>query len=127
MFASNKPHFNHHLFFSTGRNHPVLYDVSERSRRIRSDTGSVGTREKGGVIDLVVVPGIAFDRLGYRLGYGAGYYDRFFAQSSASQVRMGVAYPEQVVETVYPEAHDVAVHALITANNGSAQVTSQLP
>jgi 5-formyltetrahydrofolate cyclo-ligase len=94
---------------------------------IREPLAQLGRRVKPAEIDLVVVPGVAFDRLGYRLGYGAGYYDRFFARSSASQVRMGVAYPEQVVETVYPEAHDVVVHALITANNGGAQVTSQLP
>jgi 5-formyltetrahydrofolate cyclo-ligase len=85
---------------------------------IREPLAQVGRRVKPDEIDLVVVPGVAFDRLGYRLGYGAGYYDRFSARSSTSQVKVGVAYPEQVVETVYPEAHDVAMHALITVNNG---------
>jgi 5-formyltetrahydrofolate cyclo-ligase len=65
-------------------------------------------------VELVVVPGVGFDRQGYRLGYGGGYYDRFFALAE-NAVRVGVAYPEQVVETVYPEAHDQSVHALITS------------
>jgi 5-formyltetrahydrofolate cyclo-ligase len=82
---------------------------------IREPLAQVERQIRADEIDLVVVPGVAFDRLGYRLGYGAGYYDHFFTQSSTSQVRVGVAYPEQVVETVYPDAHDVAVHALITA------------
>lgn len=65
-------------------------------------------------IDLVVVPGIGFDREGYRLGYGGGYYDRFFADPEVDMVRVGVAYSFQLVSTVYPESHDQPVHAVIT-------------
>lgn len=65
-------------------------------------------------IDLVIVPGVAFDVKGYRLGYGGGYYDRFFARFPRLQ-RMGVAYPEQVVPTVYPEPHDQRLHFLLTS------------
>lgn len=67
-------------------------------------------------IHLVIVPGVAFDRNGYRLGYGGGYYDRFFTQLSASCIRLGVAFSEQMVETVYPEAHDVGMHLILTSD-----------
>jgi 5-formyltetrahydrofolate cyclo-ligase len=65
-------------------------------------------------IHLVVVPGVGFDRQGYRLGYGGGYYDRFFARADQA-IRLGVAYPEQVVSTVYPKEHDQPVHYLFTS------------
>ncbi|MBA4544437.1 MULTISPECIES: 5-formyltetrahydrofolate cyclo-ligase [Thermoactinomyces] len=64
-------------------------------------------------IRLAVVPGVGFDRRGYRLGYGGGYYDRFFARAGHA-VRLGVAYSEQVVATVYPLPHDQPVHYLFT-------------
>jgi 5-formyltetrahydrofolate cyclo-ligase len=65
-------------------------------------------------IDLVVVPGVAFDRRGYRLGYGGGYYDRFFACLSDRPVRTGVCFTEQLVETAMPEEHDQPMHMLVT-------------
>lgn len=75
-------------------------------------------REVAGItpaeLDLVIVPGVAFDLDGYRIGYGGGYYDRFFAKWR-SVVRLGVGYSFQVVPTVYPEDHDQPLHGLITS------------
>ncbi|MBN2910064.1 5-formyltetrahydrofolate cyclo-ligase [Polycladomyces sp. WAk] len=65
-------------------------------------------------VDLAVVPGIGFDEKGYRLGYGGGYYDRFFSGAGADMIRIGVAYPFQMVATVFPEAHDQRMHVVIT-------------
>lgn len=65
-------------------------------------------------IDVVIIPGVAFDLQGYRLGYGGGYYDRFLARYP-DLVRIGVAYPEQMVPTVYPEIHDQPVDILVTS------------
>lgn len=67
------------------------------------------------LIDVVIVPGVAFDLHGYRLGYGGGYYDRFFTHYP-EPVRIGVAYPEQLVPTVYPELHDQPLHILVTSD-----------
>ncbi|SEN40043.1 5-formyltetrahydrofolate cyclo-ligase [Lihuaxuella thermophila] len=67
-------------------------------------------------IPLVIVPGVAFDREGYRLGYGGGYYDRFFAAQSLNSKRVGVAFPEQIVETVFPEEHDQRMDVIITSH-----------
>lgn len=55
--------------------------------------------------DLVLVPGLAFDRFGGRLGRGAGYYDRFLSQTKAHKV--GFTFEEQLVERVPMEAFDV--------------------
>ena len=62
--------------------------------------------------DAVLCPGVAFDRNGGRLGYGAGCYDRFLCEKSP--LRIGLAYDFQVVETVFPEPHDVPMEWILT-------------
>ncbi|MGO0123125.1 5-formyltetrahydrofolate cyclo-ligase [Desulfothermobacter acidiphilus] len=74
----------------------------------RPDRPSVPPEE----IDLVTVPGLAFDRRGYRVGYGWGCYDRFLARSPA--LRVGLAYDFQVLEAIEAEEHDQRLHLLIT-------------
>jgi 5-formyltetrahydrofolate cyclo-ligase len=62
----------------------------------------------------VVVPGVAFDRKGRRLGHGYGYYDRFLATLPDEAVRVGIAFLHQVVPEVPVDAWDVPVHSLVT-------------
>lgn len=54
--------------------------------------------------DVILVPVLAFDHSGYRLGYGGGYYDRFLVDAAAHTI--GLAYQFQRVSSVYPEPHD---------------------
>ena len=51
-------------------------------------------------LDLIVVPGIAFDKSGNRLGRGAGYYDRFLADLPANTVKVGLAFDFQMIDDV---------------------------
>ena len=67
----------------------------------------------GESIDLIVVPGVVFDRTGNRLGMGAGYYDRFFSWTRHT-VRLGLAWDCQVVAEAPREPHDVRMHYLLT-------------
>jgi len=73
-----------------------------------------GAFPRTGGFDLVVVPGVAFDRRGRRLGQGLGYYDRFLRGLPESVPRVGLAYSEQVVPEVPVDEWDICVHALAT-------------
>jgi len=64
--------------------------------------------------DLVLVPGMAFDLSGNRLGRGRGFYDRIL--SAASGVKCGVAYDFQLVEKITTEPHDAGVSFIFTPN-----------
>jgi 5-formyltetrahydrofolate cyclo-ligase len=65
-------------------------------------------------IDLVVVPGVAFDTCGNRLGRGKGYYDRLLALPEFRARTVAFAFECQLVDTVPHEAHDRGVETLIT-------------
>lgn len=65
-------------------------------------------------LDLVVVPGVAFDESGGRLGHGAGFYDRLLARVSPKTVLVGVAYERQVITAVPTSDHDIAMNWIVT-------------
>ncbi|MDD2233580.1 MAG: 5-formyltetrahydrofolate cyclo-ligase [Desulfitobacteriaceae bacterium] len=86
-------------------------------------TGMWGIREPAGErlvkaeiseIDFVLVPGAAFDLAGNRLGYGMGYYDRFFRLLSPSVPRVAVAFNCQIIAGVPVVEHDKKMSLLIT-------------
>lgn len=66
-----------------------------------------------GEVDLVVVPGVAFDRQGTRLGYGGGYYDRTLPLMKRARF-VALAYGFQVVNALPAAPHDVPLHGIAT-------------
>ena len=64
--------------------------------------------------DLIVVPGVAFDTRGGRIGYGRGFYDRFFATIDPSAILVGLAFECQIWDQVPVEEHDIPIDWLIT-------------
>lgn len=63
-------------------------------------------------IDLVVIPGIAFDESGHRIGFGQGYYDTFLKGIRARKIAL--AYDFQIVENIPREEHDITMDLIIT-------------
>ncbi len=63
-------------------------------------------------LDLVLVPGLAFDERGYRLGRGRGFYDQMLA--SVVGIKCGVAFDQQLLSSVPAEPHDVLMSTLLT-------------
>jgi 5-formyltetrahydrofolate cyclo-ligase len=82
--------------------------------------GQFGIREPGGHciaippnrLDLILVPGVAFDAHGRRLGRGKGFYDQLLA--TVRGTTCGVAFDEQIVEAVPVEPHDVHLNCILT-------------
>lgn len=65
-------------------------------------------------IDLLIVPGLAFDSNGGRLGRGGGFYDRFLARPGLAGRAIGVCFQAQIVPEIPREAHDIPVLRVIT-------------
>jgi 5-formyltetrahydrofolate cyclo-ligase len=89
---------------------PGAFDVPEPKPEYRRP---VSPRE----CDLIVVPGIAFDLHGHRLGFGGGYYDRLLREIASLRLGIpfvGLAYELQVLDSLPHTGHDVAVHILVT-------------
>jgi len=73
---------------------------------------------------LMLVPAMAFDRQGFRLGYGGGYYDRFLAAHPMKTV--GITYEMFLLETLPHDAHDKAVDVIVTEKRG-IRLTASYP
>lgn len=69
------------------------------------------------VLDFILIPGLAFDSLGGRLGYGKGYYDKLLSSCLSAGNRpwlVAGAFGFQLIDRVPMEAHDIAIHAVVT-------------
>jgi 5-formyltetrahydrofolate cyclo-ligase len=66
-------------------------------------------------LDLVIVPGLAFDKHGRRLGRGKGYYDRFLNKISQHSIAIGLAYDFQILPFIPTTENDIDVHKVIFA------------
>lgn len=97
---------DHLLLLKTER----LEDLRVGAFCIREPVG--GEKVEPEDLDLAVVPGVAFDRRGYRLGMGKGYYDRLLVRVKAPKV--GVAYSFQVLERIPVDPWDQKVDLVIT-------------
>ncbi len=68
-------------------------------------------------IDLVITPLLAFDKKGYRVGYGKGYYDKFFQQCNHNVLRLGLSFfdAEEIIDDT--NAYDIPLHYCLTPNS----------
>lgn len=65
-------------------------------------------------VDAVIVPGVAFDERGARLGYGGGYFDRLLPTLRDDCFRIGIAFDEQILDEIPAEEHDEHVDVVVT-------------
>lgn len=79
------------------------YDIEEPTGTATTDVDE---------IDLMIIPAVAFDRKGNRLGRGKGFYDRLLAESKATKI--GVGYEFQLIDEIPAEPHDVPMNIVIT-------------
>lgn len=75
----------------------------------------IGGEQYTGAYDLILVPGLAFDRQGNRLGYGGGYYDSFLKDHPEAH-KVGISYPFQLLDHIPTEEHDVNLDEILTGS-----------
>jgi 5-formyltetrahydrofolate cyclo-ligase len=64
--------------------------------------------------DAVLAPTVGFDRAGYRLGYGGGYFDRTLAQADRPSLAIGIGLDFARLDTIWPQPHDIPMDVIIT-------------
>ena len=89
-----------------------LGELTESSRGLWEPDPRRAAPVDDGELDLVLVPGIAFDRRGWRIGFGAGLYDRFLAGVAAP--RVALAFSLQIQDSLPVEPHDEPVDWIVT-------------
>jgi 5-formyltetrahydrofolate cyclo-ligase len=102
-----------------------LDDLREVRPGLREPSSEAPMLDSAG-LDLVLVPGLAFDAAGRRLGRGAGFYDRFLAGLPRSSVTVGVCFRCQMIDRVPSEGHDVGVRMLL-GEDGLRPAAGQAP
>jgi 5-formyltetrahydrofolate cyclo-ligase len=65
-------------------------------------------------VDVAIAPGLAFDRCGYRVGYGGGHYDRYLARLGPHATTVGIGFHLQLVDEVPHGPDDVPLHFVVT-------------
>jgi len=80
-------------------------------REPRPDASQVALAD----IDVALVPGLAFDAQGYRIGYGKGYYDRLLASAPETLLTIGLCFEETFYRAIVHDDHDVPVARVIVA------------
>lgn len=85
-------------------------DLQPGAFGIMEPTGPLFTNYSS--IDLAIIPGMAFDSRGNRLGRGKGYYDRLLARLPHAR-KVGICFPFQFVESIPADAHDIPMHEVV--------------
>jgi len=93
-------------------------DLRPGSRLVRSGYGPAEPSDRTpvdpGAIDVLLTPGLAFDRFGHRLGWGGGHFDRFFGRTRMDAARVGIGFGFQLVEEVPHGPGDEPVDLVVT-------------
>ena len=64
------------------------------------------------ILDLVITPGLIFNDKGYRIGYGAGFYDKFFSSLKNDPIKIGICFEEQIMDFENDD-YDIPVDLII--------------
>lgn len=99
--------------------HRIQYYIIEWQSELAK--GTIGIKEplsskrmiETDALDLIIVPGLAFDRAGFRLGYGRGYFDRLLVNIDSKKI-VALAFDFQIVESLPNQSHDKQVGTIVT-------------
>ena len=99
--------------------HMIPVEINSLETGISTEAGGLRNPVTGAPmpleeINLVVTPGLAFDKKGNRLGRGGAYFDRFFGSEQLHALKCGFAFSQQVVDSVPVQEHDQPIDFLVT-------------
>ena len=105
---------------------PLAFRLWQPRRRLVPGVWNIPIPADGDEVspDIVVAPVVGFDRAGYRLGYGGGFFDRTLASFLHRPLAVGVGYDAAAISTIYPLPHDVPMEAIVT-ESGILRTTSE--
>ena len=101
------------------RNQPLVFRLWEPGTRLQRGVWNIPFPADGAEVtpDVVIAPVVGFDPTCYRLGYGGGFFDRALATMPAKPRAIGVGYTCAAIATIYPQAHDIPMDAIVTEQN----------
>ena len=91
----------HSLIELSVNNYGILEPINVDKDKIAND------------FDIIVMPGVAFDENGNRIGYGGGYYDKYLEKNIFKAKKVALAYEEQILERIESDFHDIKVDFII--------------
>lgn len=127
MSTFNEPHTDRIIEKLIGSGARVAVPVTDTDRKTITPSLYTGELRRGAYgiyepdecikidpecIDIAIIPGIAFDMDGWRIGFGAGYYDRFLSEFTGKKI--GVCYEFQLYESIPHDTHDIAMDIIVT-------------
>lgn len=98
------------------------YEGNEKMHRGKYNIPEPTTAPYAGKIDLTIVPGLAFDAKGNRLGRGGGYYDRFISATKSQSLLVGVGYDFQMVDSVPTNLFDKHMNYVVSPAKGIIKI-----
>lgn len=95
---------------------PLVFRPWQRGAAMVPGVWGIPIPAGGGPVlpDVVIAPLVGFDRDGYRLGHGGGFFDRTLASLARRPRRIGVGYERLALRTIYPQPHDVPMDVIVT-------------
>jgi len=95
---------------------PVEFWSWRRGERLVRGAWDIPVPKRRDIVEpeLCIVPLVGFDRQGYRLGYGAGFYDRTLAAATPRPRTIGVGFASAQLDSIHPQPHDVPMDVIVT-------------
>jgi 5-formyltetrahydrofolate cyclo-ligase len=95
---------------------PLIFRAWHRDTRLTPGIWNIPVPAEGEALtpDVVIAPLVGYDPRNYRLGYGGGFFDRSLAALTGPRKVIGVGYRLQAMATIHPQAHDIAMDAIVT-------------
>lgn len=101
--------------------HMFVSEITDTGSQLHTGTWGIPEPKKDSIrevdpgnIDIIAVPGVVFDMKHNRIGYGAGYYDRFLNKVGDACLKVGLAYELQIIDNIPAEKHDIKMDIIIT-------------